>query len=263
MRKTVFISFLTIATALFISASIGEAAKKPKYTGYKKCGGCHKSQKDSWLETRHAKAFESLKANEKTDEKKKAKLDPEKDYTKDKKCVGCHVTGFNKRKGYKIGLKKSKAKYLNSVGCETCHGAGDFYRKEHRSAGNEHKKTNKSSPRKKLESLGQNVSTEDIQEACNGCHLNYEGSSWKGAKEPYTPFTPQVDKKYQFNFDERVKDTKAMHEHFKMRNVFEGKPVFKYRGEFQKEAKEPAAEEDEDDDDDEDDEDDEDDDGEE
>ena len=30
----------------------------------------------------------------------KAKLDPKKDYTKDKDCVGCHVDGFGKEGGY-------------------------------------------------------------------------------------------------------------------------------------------------------------------
>ncbi len=248
MRKTVFILFLTIATAFLLTASTGEAAKKPKYTGYKKCGGCHKSQKESWLKTKHAKAFDSLKANKRVDEKKKADLDPAKDYTKDKECLGCHVTGLNAKGGFKTSLKKTKAKYVNSVGCESCHGAGDNYRKEHSKAGTAYKKKGKTSPRKKLVSLGEIKSTEDVQEACNECHLNYEGSGWKGVKEPYTPFTPDVDPKYKFDFDKSVKDTKVMHEHFKLKNVFKGKPIFKYRDEFQKNAKEPAEPEEEEED---------------
>ena len=38
---------------------------------------------------------------------------------------------------------------------------------------------------------------------------------------------------------------KAMHEHFKLRGVYEGEPVPKFRAEFQKKAKEPAAAEEE------------------
>ena len=76
--------------------------------------------------------------------------------------------------------------------------------------------------------------------------MNYEGSSWKGAKEPYTPFTPKVDPKYKFDFEKMVKESgkdkdKGMHEHFKLRGVYDGEPVPKIRAEFQKKAKEPAA----------------------
>jgi hypothetical protein len=76
--------------------------------------------------------------------------------------------------------------------------------------------------------------------------LNYEGSPWKGAKEPYTPFTPKVDAKFKFEFEKAIKEKKAMHEHFKLKGAFEGEPVPKIRTEFQKTAKEPAAGEEED-----------------
>ncbi|MFO7580259.1 MAG: cytochrome C554, partial [Nitrosomonas halophila] len=41
-----------------------------------------------------------------------------------------------------------------------------------------------------------------------------------------------------FNFDEMVKDVKAMHEHYKLDGVYEGEPKFKYHDEFQASAKE-------------------------
>ena len=83
--------------------------------------------------------------------------------------------------------------------------------------------------------LGQDF---QFEEACAACHLNYEGSPWKGAKAPYTPFTPTVDPKYTFNFDKMVKDVKAMHEHYKLDGTFVGEPKFKYHDEFQASAKE-------------------------
>jgi hypothetical protein len=59
MKRSLILAAL-FAAVLF-SAQTALAAKKPKFEGYKKCGGCHKSQKDSWLESAHAHAFDSLK----------------------------------------------------------------------------------------------------------------------------------------------------------------------------------------------------------
>ena len=234
---------LMVAVGLVLSGgAIAEGAKKPSYEGWKKCKGCHKSQKESWLDTKHKKAFNALKPGKMKKEKKKANLDPDKDYRKDKKCIGCHVTGFAKKGGFRTGLGKSKAKYLKGVGCEACHGPGSLYRKGHRKAGNKYKKKGEATERKPLLKMGQVLEFED---ACARCHMNYEGSPWKGAKEPYTPFTPDLDPKYEFNFEEGIKDVKAMHEHFKLRGVYKGKPVTRFRDDFQSGAKEPAAEEEE------------------
>lgn len=238
MKKRSLLVALSMVVAFFLATGSGEAAEKAKYVGYKKCGGCHKSQRDSWKETKHAKAFESLKPGAKVEAKKKAGLDPNKDYTKDEKCLKCHTTGYGQRGGYKEGISKTKAKYLVGVTCEMCHGAGDRYRRLHRKAGSSFKKTGKSTPRAELAKLGQNVSTEAIKNACYSCHMNYEGSGWDGAKEPYTPFTPKVDPKYKFELDKFVQEEKAMHKHFKLRGVFTGEPKFKYHDEFQKKAKE-------------------------
>ncbi len=225
--------FFTVAAFLTASAAL---AAKPSYEGWKKCGGCHKSQKDSWLETKHAKAMDSLKPKAHAEHKKKAKLDPEKDYTKDKDCIGCHTTGYGEPGGYKADMSETKAKYLTGIGCEDCHGAGSLYRKEHSDAGKAFKATQKPSPRQKLIDNGQNF---DYEKTCAKCHLNFEGQP--GAQEPYTPFTPKVDAKYKFDFSKAIKNKKAMHEHFKLRGVFEGEPLPKIRAEFQKGAKDPAA----------------------
>lgn len=247
--QNLLIMLLSALLALVLSGSA--YAAMASYQGYKKCGGCHKSQKESWLETKHANAFEALKPNKSVKAKQKVKLDPKKDYTADDKCVGCHVTGYQERGGYSDRMPKTRAKYFIGVTCEECHGPGSLYRKEHRKAGREFKRSEKKTPRKVLERKGEIF---DYEEACNSCHMNYEGSPWKGAKKPYTPFTPDVDKKYGFDYDKAVKEIgkdKAMHKHFKLRGVFTGKPIPKYRDEFQKDAKEPAAEEEDEGDDDE------------
>jgi len=210
------------------------AAATPEYVGVKICTKCHDVQGESWAGTSHAKAFESLKPNTKAEEKKKAKLDPAKDYTKEKDCVGCHSTGFGQRGGYAVGMEPGGAPKLGSVGCEACHGPGGGFRDEHGKAEKQLKKTEKSTPRKLLVGLGQNF---DYEKVCTGCHLNYEGSPHKGAKKPFTPFTPTVDAKYKFEFNKAVR-THAMHEHYKLKGVFSGDPIPAVRADFQKTAKE-------------------------
>lgn len=233
MKKWIFLGAFGWLLALTSSAALADG----KYEGIKGCGGCHKSQKESWEQTTHAKAFDVLKPKVKADEKKKAKLDPAKDYTQDKDCLGCHTIGFKEPGGYQEGMSEAKATNLVGVGCEDCHGAGGNFRKEHRKAGDAFRKTKKHTPRQKLVSAGQQF---NYEESCAKCHMNYEGSPWKGAKAPYTPFTPKVDVKYKFDFDKAVRNKKGLHEHFKLKGVFEGEEP-KVRAEFQKTAKEPAV----------------------
>ncbi len=226
---------LRILTAAALAGlALAASAAPAEYAGVKVCTKCHEVQGESWVTTAHAKAFDSLKANTKAEEKKKARLDPAKDYTKDKDCVGCHSTGYGKPGGYQIGLAPGGDKALGSVGCESCHGVGSGYRDEHGTAEKQLKRASQSTPRKTLVAQGQNF---DYERACAVCHLNYQGSPHKGAKAPYTPFTPAVDAKYKFEYDKAVR-TKALHEHYKLKGVFTGDPVPKVRDEFQKTAKE-------------------------
>lgn len=225
-------------TVLLLAVFAGYSmAATVEYVGNKSCSGCHKSEGKSWADTAHAKAVESLKKGVKADAKKKAGLE-DKDYTKDEKCLTCHTVGYGGKGGYTIAMEDAKAKYYTAVGCEMCHGAGSLYKKEMRKAGFDFKKKKKTTLRKKLIAAGQN---DDLEDACNSCHMNYEGSPWKGAKAPYTPFTPKVDAKYAFDFQKAVRNNKAMHEHFKLKGIFEGDPLPKTRAEFQKDAKEPEV----------------------
>jgi hypothetical protein len=214
-------------------------AQEPRYDGLKKCKSCHKSQYDSWLETGHGQAMKSLEAGEKTEAKEKAGLDPDEDYTEDPDRVGCHVTGYEKEGGYSMDNPERLNKFLIGVGCESCHGPGSLYKKLHRTAGEKFDESQEATPRKELADLGQALADEEFEERCNACHLNYEGSPWPHAEEPYTPFTPEVDPKYEFKFKEAMRDDKAMHKHYKLEGVFSGSPVVSFREEFQKDAEPP------------------------
>lgn len=222
------------ATAALFAVLSGIASAEPAYEGRKKCGSCHRSQLESWEKTAHAKALDSLAPKAKAEAKKKAKLDPNKDYRQDQDCIGCHSTGLNQEGGYD---PKEPGKYLTGVGCESCHGPGTEYRLVHRKAGQAFEKKQQTAARQQLADAGQEFK---FTERCSSCHMNYEGSPWKGAKKPHTPFTPKVDKKYGFDFDKAARNDKAMHEHFKLDGTFTGAPVPSFRDEFQAKAK-PAV----------------------
>jgi hypothetical protein len=115
-----------------------------------------------------------------------------------------------------------------------------------KTAKKKYKATKETTARMVLVKAGKRYKTE---RTCNSCHMNYEGSPWKKAKPPYSPHTPKVDAKYKFDFVKGVRDFgaegKAMHEHFKVKGIFTGKPIPKLRAEFQKNAKEEEPDEEE------------------
>jgi hypothetical protein len=111
--------------ALLLIASVG--AETPTYVGARKCRACHLKQFQTWEQTKMAKSFELLRAGTASAAKKKANLDPAKDYTHDDKCVGCHTTGYGQPGGF-VSLEKTPD--LLGVQCESCHGPGGEYLKE-------------------------------------------------------------------------------------------------------------------------------------
>ena len=191
-------TFVLAAAALF--AVISGSATAQSFEGRKKCSSCHKSQAESWGETAHAKAMDSLKPGTKEEAKKKAKLDPKKDYTKDKDCVGCHVDGWGKEGGYTLD---DPSKFLTGVGCESCHGPGSKYRGMHRKAGAAFEKSKKTAPRQSLADAGQDFA---FEESCNACHMNYEGSGWKGVRSP----TPRITLEWIRNTPSTLTSTSRM-----------------------------------------------------
>lgn len=122
MRKLMVIALLGLALLAFVAltAVAQEAAKEEakvaakeakqeakgaafEYVGAEKCANmCHKDQYNAWLETKHAKTFDVLSAEE--------KAKPE--------CGGlCHITG-----------KLADGTVLEGAQCEACHGPGSAYK---------------------------------------------------------------------------------------------------------------------------------------
>jgi hypothetical protein len=225
-----------VTAALIVAGSSGSVAQE--YEGVGVCRKCHIDQAEAWAKTPHAKAFDSLRPKMKASEKIKAKLDPERDYTKEPECMSCHTTGYGKPGGYRPDMPAADARLFVNVGCESCHGAGSKFRREHGAAEDELKSKGESTSREVLVKALQNF---DYEAACASCHLNYQGSSLKDAKMPFTPFTPQVDPKYGFNFQRDVFRSgpgAGVHEHYKLKGVFKGDPVPAIREEIQKNARE-------------------------
>ena len=234
------IKIFALATLLFAGFLPGvTVAQQAEYLGFRACTKCHDSQGETWRSSAHAKAFDSLKPNAKSEAKTKAKLDPKKDYTQDNNCVGCHVTGYGEPGGFASSASLDDMKTLVGVTCESCHGAGGKYRNLHGEGGDRLKKQGENSERKPLVDAGQNF---DMEKACARCHLNYEGSPKHVAKAPFTPFSPAVDSKYQFDYLKSVTaagKSKPVHTHFKLRGVFKGDPVPAIRATLQEDAPEP------------------------
>lgn len=229
-----------LVSALAVLFAIGSVAvaEENSFVGVKACVKCHDLHGESWATTTHAKAFESLKPGARKDAKVKAKLDPNKDYTADEQCVGCHSTGFGKPGGYELGAKPGGKRMLGSVGCESCHGPGGSYRRDHGKAEKAFKRGGAKAARAVLTAAGQNF---DYEQACAACHLNYQGGPHPQVKVPFTPFTPEVDPKYAFDYVKSVResgDGKPMHAHYKLKGIFEGDPIPDLREELQKTAKE-------------------------
>lgn len=215
------------------AATPSRAADPTIYEGARVCAKCHDLQGESWQSTGHAKAFDLLKPQARAEAKVRAKLDPAKDYSQDANCLGCHTTGYGQPGGYDPAMPPAQAKGLAGVGCESCHGAGSQFKKEHGDAEGRFKRGGEATARKALVEAGQNFGYE---QACTQCHVGEPG-------KPASPFTTAVDPKYGFDFDKAVRlggKGRGVHEHYKLMGVFAGEPVHRLRGEFQQNAKESA-----------------------
>ena len=131
MKNTISLILILVCTFGYSQESTAE------YVGNKKCKMCHNSeakgaQFSKWEATGHARAFEALL----TDEAKAIAVKKGLKTTPDKagECLQCHVTGWGSPTGYQLEVnaedKKavSENEALQSVGCESCHGAGSLYK---------------------------------------------------------------------------------------------------------------------------------------
>ncbi len=127
-----------------------EEKKEPQaeYVGAKKCKFCHKAEYESWLETQHAHALETLKPE---DQKKDS-------------CIVCHVTGFGVADTIFAGVQ-----------CEACHGPGSLYK----SMKIMHPKKYKENPEKQHQLALEAGLILPTEETCRGCH-NEKSPTFKG-----------------------------------------------------------------------------------
>jgi hypothetical protein len=188
LKRIIFGTFAVFLSLSHLTATeyYGHSRKDSKAG----CSSCHKKQWKSWRTGRHSKAIFSLKAGTYKKEKIAAKLDPNKNYLKDKKCLKCHTTGYEQG-GFEY-KDKQKKKLLHGVGCESCHGAGGKYMKL-KDEDDEYK-------RAQVVKLGLTFGEEKL---CRKCHNDD------------SPFNEKVNPKYAFNYKKSVKE--GTHEHFKLR----------------------------------------------
>jgi hypothetical protein len=189
MKRNVAMFFSLMFFLVLIAVS-NAAAGDAQYIGVKKCKACHIKQYKSWAKTTMATSFENLKPGVKAAEKKKAGIDPDKDYTHDASCLECHTTGYGKPGGFTSIEETPK---LANVQCESCHGPGGNYR--------EIMKKNKEFKLADIKSVGFIMPSEDEQ-GCLTCH---------GER---SPFNEKVDPKYKFGFKERME---KVHDHFPLK----------------------------------------------
>lgn len=183
-------SLLAVVVAAFVNlACSGIALAAPSYVGPAGCNSCHKVAATSWEMSVHAKAFDLLKPGVRKREKRRGKIDPDKDYTTDKKCLGCHTTGYEKPGGF-VDMATTPA--LAGISCEACHGAGSEYKILHDEKG-------ASFTAEEAKSAGQTFPSEEL-EVCDVCHLSKDRA-----------FTEKVDKKYKFDRDKAFKNRNAFH----------------------------------------------------
>ena len=161
-----------------------------EFIGAAKCKKCHLKQYRSWEETKMAKTFETLKPGVAAEAKTAAGLDPDKDYTRDAECVGCHTTGYGLPTGF---VDIDTTPELAGVGCEMCHGAGGTYiQDEYKSL------KNKEYVKSEIVAVGL-VDTVS-EEQCVSCHNSD---------------SPFVDDDFVFDF--AANKEKGTHEHFPLK----------------------------------------------
>lgn len=193
-------TLVSTASSAVVPMAANEGVASPSYVGSKSCKKCHLKVHKSWAKTKMGQAFEILMPGNSKEEKVKHNLDPDKDYTKDETCLKCHTTGFGQAGGYQTpdpNDKKAvrKAKKLQSVGCECCHGPGSEYAKLF-------KEIQKSKRSYKVEELYAAGLRKMDKAVCLECH---------------NETSPTVQKDTPFDYKERVETDTHEHETLKQR----------------------------------------------
>lgn len=190
-RPVVCVLFVAVlAGARPVAAVPAEVAGMPAYVGNERCSMCHRAQYQDWQRSKHARAFEVLKAGSHRVDKRKAGLDPERDYTAAPECLRCHTTGYGLEGGF---VSLSATPEQAGVGCEECHGPGERYREIHKAARGAIDRTG-------LIAAGQRFPSVSDAAACRSCH-DHEDS----------PFNADLDPKHAFDARDRLADVRSFH----------------------------------------------------
>ena len=190
MRNLALFSFLAFLFIFLGRAPQGEAAEF-HYVGTEGCK-CHKSEISDWERSKHAQAYELLMPGKQKSKKKKAGLDPDKDYSNDEKCLPCHVTGLKKPGGFR---DSASTPAMAGVGCESCHGAGSEYR-------GLHKDKSLTFTRDEAKEMGALYGSVDPK-VCDTCHSHADN-----------PFTAKIDAKYNFDHGAALKENRSFHDFY-------------------------------------------------
>jgi len=146
-RRLILAAALALFVGLWSISALAQEAKKEtkkeekksEYVGAKKCKMCHKDEHASWMETKHATAYNVLKPEDK----------------KKDSCVVCHVTG--------LGVADT---LFEGVQCEACHGPGSLYKSPKIMSKSKYKKDRETQHKLALEA-GLIIPDE---KTCVGCH---------------------------------------------------------------------------------------------
>lgn len=182
------VGIFIVSFLCYLGTVTSNSLAAPAYVGVDGCK-CHKSEISDWERSKHGKTFKLLLPGKRKSAKKKAGLDPEKDYSTDVKCLKCHTTGYGNG-GFQ---DRASTPGLTGVGCEMCHGAGSEYRGIHKNKGLDFKKA-------EVKAAGQLYGSIDPA-VCNVCHDHEDN-----------PFKPSIDKKYKLDIKVGLKNAKAFHD---------------------------------------------------
>ena len=105
-RSGLLCCLLTFGLVLSLCPLQVSAETYGQYVGWKACVDCHAEISQSWNQTRHANAYDSLVNSRQQDLPA---------------CLQCHVVGYGKTGGF---LDQELTLELAGVQCESCHGSG-------------------------------------------------------------------------------------------------------------------------------------------
>lgn len=127
MLSRFLIAALFVISPLLVAQQNNPHNGTSKFVGASVCGTCHKSEKQGsqlgiWQESKHSKAFETLKTEKAN--KIAAELGHSTPAAETDACLACHASGYN----VDAKFREAKFKIEDGVQCETCHGAGSEYK---------------------------------------------------------------------------------------------------------------------------------------